>query len=141
MHWQVQEAKQRFSEVLRAVENDGPQTITRHGEEVAVLVNIAEYRRLTKPKKDLKELLLGPPYFEDEMVAMASRSYANGVIVHSWPLSNVGWMTLSESSVSASSRSPSISRPGSFTSHMPSSWNRRRIRCSCCSRSKTSRDH
>ncbi len=35
--WQVQEAKQRFSEVLRAVERDGPQTITRHGEEVAVV--------------------------------------------------------------------------------------------------------
>lgn len=70
MSWQVQEAKQRFSEVLRAVQNDGPQTITRHGEEVAVVIDIDEYRRLTRPKKDLKELLLGPPYFDDEMVAV-----------------------------------------------------------------------
>ena len=68
MNWQVQEAKQRFSEVLRAVQNDGPQTITRHGEEVAVVIDIAEYRRLIGPKKDLKELLLGPPYFDDEMI-------------------------------------------------------------------------
>ncbi|MGH3931390.1 MAG: type II toxin-antitoxin system Phd/YefM family antitoxin, partial [Pseudonocardiaceae bacterium] len=45
--WQVQEAKQRFSEVLRAVENDGPQTITRHGQEIAVVIDIEEYRQLT----------------------------------------------------------------------------------------------
>lgn len=65
MSWQVQEAKQRFSEVLRAVEKIGPQTITRHGEKVAVVIDIAEYRRLTRPKKDLRELLLGPPYFDE----------------------------------------------------------------------------
>ncbi len=40
MGWQVQEATQRFSEVLRAVRDDGPQTITRHGEEVAVVIDI-----------------------------------------------------------------------------------------------------
>jgi prevent-host-death family protein len=60
-HWQVQEAKQRFSEVLRAVETDGPQTITRHGEEVAVVIDINEYRRLSRPKKSLAEHLLSIP--------------------------------------------------------------------------------
>lgn len=71
MHWQVQEAKQRFSEVLRAVEKDGPQTITRHGAEVAVVVDIAEYRRLVgRPPRDFVDHLLGPPYFTDEMVAI-----------------------------------------------------------------------
>ena len=67
-HWQVQEVKQRLSEVLRAVESEGPQTITRHGEEVAVLIDIEEYRKLTGPKRDLKELLSGPPYFDDDMI-------------------------------------------------------------------------
>lgn len=68
--WQVQEAKQRFSEVLRAVESDGPQTITRHGEEVAVVIDIAAYRRLTAPKTDLNALLLGPPYLDDDVVSV-----------------------------------------------------------------------
>lgn len=58
MKWQVQEAKQRFSEVLRAVETEGPQTITRHGEEVAVILGIAEYRRLTQPNITFTEHLL-----------------------------------------------------------------------------------
>jgi prevent-host-death family protein len=69
-HWQVQEAKQRFSEVLRAVESDGPQTITRHGEEVAVVMDINWYRRLTAPTVDLNALLLGPPYLDDDVVSV-----------------------------------------------------------------------
>ncbi|WP_163567571.1 type II toxin-antitoxin system Phd/YefM family antitoxin [Fodinicola feengrottensis] len=60
-HWQVQEAKQRFSEVLRAVENNGPQTITRHGEEVAVVIDINEYRRLAGARKSFAEHLLSFP--------------------------------------------------------------------------------
>lgn len=61
MSWQVQEAKQRFSEVLRAVEREGPQTITRHGQEVAVVVDIAEYRRLTGRTKSFVDHLLAFP--------------------------------------------------------------------------------
>ena len=31
--WQLQEAKQRFSELIRSVEAEGPQVVTRHGED------------------------------------------------------------------------------------------------------------
>jgi prevent-host-death family protein len=66
--WQVQEAKQRFSEVLRAVRADGPQTITWHGMEIAVVIDIEEYVRLTTPKRNATEILLGPPHFDDAIV-------------------------------------------------------------------------
>lgn len=66
--WQIQDAKQRFSEMIRAVAHDGPQIITRHGEEVAVVVDIAEYRRLTRPAVDLTGLLLGGPKLQDAAV-------------------------------------------------------------------------
>lgn len=69
-HWQIQEAKQRFSEVMRAVGRDGPQVITRHGEEVAVIVGITEYRRLTGPAKDVRQVLLGPPRLDDEVIGV-----------------------------------------------------------------------
>jgi prevent-host-death family protein len=65
-YWQIQDAKQRFSEMIRAVEHEGPQVITRHGEEVAVVVDIAEYRRLTRPTVDLRALLLGGPKLDDQ---------------------------------------------------------------------------
>jgi len=65
-HWQVQDAKQRFSEVIRAASSEGPQVITRHGEDVAVVVAIEEYRRLTRPATDLAGVLLGGPKFDDD---------------------------------------------------------------------------
>ena len=64
-HWQIQDAKQRFSEMIRAVTSEGPQVITRHGEDVAVVVGIGEYRRLTRPSIDLASVLLGGPKFDD----------------------------------------------------------------------------
>jgi prevent-host-death family protein len=67
-YWQIQEAKQRFSEMIRAVVHEGPQIITRHGDEVAVVVDIAEYRRLTRPTVDLTGLLLGGPALSDDAV-------------------------------------------------------------------------
>lgn len=69
-YWQIQDAKQRFSEMIRAVAHDGPQIITRHGEEVAVVVDIAEYRRLIRPTVDLTGLLLGEPTLPDDAVAV-----------------------------------------------------------------------
>jgi len=64
-HWQIQEAKQRFSEMIRAVTTEGPQVITRHGEDIAVVVDIGEYRRLTRPGVDLASILLGGPKLDD----------------------------------------------------------------------------
>jgi prevent-host-death family protein len=60
-HWQLQEAKQRFSELIRSVEADGPQFVTRHGQEVAVVVSIAEYWHLRKARPDFKEFLRSAP--------------------------------------------------------------------------------
>lgn len=76
MSWQVQEAKQRFSEVLRAVESEGPQTITRHGKEIAVVVEISEYRRMAGRQPDFKEWLLGGPK-SDEFAAIMDQIVAD----------------------------------------------------------------
>lgn len=59
--WQLQEAKQRFSELIRAVRTDGPQFVTRHGDQVAVVLDIAEYRRLRGEEDDFKSFLSAAP--------------------------------------------------------------------------------
>ena len=64
--WAVQDAKARFSEVMRAAEKE-PQHITRNGEEKAVLVSATQYRKLTgakakRPTKTLLEALRACPY-------------------------------------------------------------------------------
>lgn len=59
--WPVQDAKARFSEVLELCIEQGPQVVTKRGTEVAVLVPVAEWRRLqTQAQRSLKQLLLEP---------------------------------------------------------------------------------
>ena len=60
MHtWPVQDAKARFSEFLDACLTEGPQLVTRRGAEAAVLVPVAEWRRLqSAARPSLKQLLL-----------------------------------------------------------------------------------
>ena len=60
-YWQVQEAKQRFSEVVRSARADGPQIVTKHGDEVAVVLDIREYRRLKGGVRDFKTFLESGP--------------------------------------------------------------------------------
>jgi prevent-host-death family protein len=66
MRWQVQEAKQRFSEVLRAAEGE-PQIVTRHGEEVAVVIDIAEFRRLHGETVGFMEYLMSGPLLDFDL--------------------------------------------------------------------------
>jgi antitoxin Phd len=57
--WAVQDAKAKFSELLEACVNNGPQIVTKRGAEAAVLIPVAEWRRLqAAAKPTLKELLL-----------------------------------------------------------------------------------
>ncbi len=59
--WQVQDAKTRFSELIERARTDGPQTITRHGAERAVVLSIEDYRALAAHKPDFKAHLFGIP--------------------------------------------------------------------------------
>jgi prevent-host-death family protein len=61
MNWQVQEAKQRFSELVERAVVEGPQIVTKHGRETVVVLEIGEYRRLRGEPMDFKEFLLSIP--------------------------------------------------------------------------------
>jgi antitoxin Phd len=70
MHtWPVQDAKARFSEFLDACLVEGPQMVTRRGAEAAVLVPVAEWRRLqSAARPSLKQLLLSDHARSDEVI-------------------------------------------------------------------------
>ena len=60
--WQLQEAKARFSELIRAAAEE-PQEITLRGKGVAMLLSHTEYAQITKPpKQTLYELLQSSPF-------------------------------------------------------------------------------
>jgi len=63
--WQVQEAKTRLSEVIERARTEGPQTITRHGAERAIVLSIEDYRALAANRPDFKAHLLGGPKVDD----------------------------------------------------------------------------
>ncbi|MEV0649257.1 type II toxin-antitoxin system Phd/YefM family antitoxin [Phytomonospora sp. NPDC050363] len=64
MDWQLQEAKQRLSELVRAAETDGIQYITRHGEAVVAVLSMEELAKLRHPRPTFKELLRREPFFD-----------------------------------------------------------------------------
>ena len=63
--WQVQDAKTRLSEVIERARSEGPQSITRHGKERAVVLSIEDYRSLVAQRPDFKSYLLGGPKVDD----------------------------------------------------------------------------
>lgn len=44
--WALQDAKARFSELVRRVHSEGPQHVTVHGRDEVVIVSAQEFRRL-----------------------------------------------------------------------------------------------
>lgn len=73
MLWQVQEAKQRFSELLRAAASEGPQIVTRHGHEIAVVIDVSEFRRMRGDTVDFKDYLRSGPEFDLELTRSGER--------------------------------------------------------------------
>lgn len=61
--WKLEDARNRFSEVVRRAMADGPQLVTRHGREAIVMISAEEYRRLTAPRS-LLEFLQDSPFAE-----------------------------------------------------------------------------
>ena len=59
--WQLQEAKARLSEVIDESIRRGPQTVTRHGRPVALVVGTDDFRRLSRTGRDFKAFLRGAP--------------------------------------------------------------------------------
>lgn len=45
-YWRLQDAKARFSELVRRVRSEGPQRVTVHGRDEVVVVAAEEYERL-----------------------------------------------------------------------------------------------
>ena len=63
MAWQLQEAKQRFSELVARARSEGPQRVTRHGRDAVVVVAAEEYDRLAGEEPDLLAFIRSAPDF------------------------------------------------------------------------------
>lgn len=77
--WQLQEAKNKFSEVVNEALAKGPQVVTRRGEEVVVILSREEYGRLKKSQPGLLEFFRQSPLVGVELDLERDRTYPRDV--------------------------------------------------------------
>lgn len=59
--WQLQEAKNRFSEVVDLALREGPQEVSRHGKKAVVVLSCEDFDRLRRGSDSLVEFLRKSP--------------------------------------------------------------------------------
>ena len=64
--WQLQEAKNKLSQLIKIADSGAPQFITVHGRNTAVVLSLHEYQKLTCPANKLSSTLLMPILEESE---------------------------------------------------------------------------
>ena len=74
--WQLQDAKARFSEVVRRATDEGPQHVSVRGEPAAVVLSEQDYRQLTSKRPSLVDhILAGEPWPDDLVDAINDRQH------------------------------------------------------------------
>jgi prevent-host-death family protein len=80
--WQLQDAKNRFSEVVKRAREEGPQAVTVHGQRAAVVVSALEFDVLIKPRMSFADFLLADAseavWTDDVVDAINERSADTG---------------------------------------------------------------
>ncbi|MEU0876671.1 type II toxin-antitoxin system Phd/YefM family antitoxin [Nocardia brasiliensis] len=72
--WPLADAKARLSELIDTVEREGPQVISKHGREVAVVVPIDEWERRNARKGSLAEFFADSPLRDSGLVVERDKS-------------------------------------------------------------------
>lgn len=63
-YWPLQDAKARFSELVNRCAEEGPQTVTKHGEPAVVVIPWDKYRTLMGKQRSLMAFLAAAPRVE-----------------------------------------------------------------------------
>jgi prevent-host-death family protein len=79
--WLLQDAKARFSELVRRVRSEGPQHVTVHGRDEVVVVSAEEFRRLKGERRGdaLIAALQASPYRDIDIEPQRALAPVRGV--------------------------------------------------------------
>lgn len=66
--WQLQNAKARFSELVRRAGAEGPQIVTYRGVDSVVVLSAEAYRKIVAPRRSFVRHLLSGPRLDDDIV-------------------------------------------------------------------------
>jgi prevent-host-death family protein len=68
MEWQLQDAKNKFSQVVQKARQEGPQVVTVRGERAVVILSARDYDALRAKRPSFVDALLSGPAWDDELV-------------------------------------------------------------------------
>ena len=79
--WRLQDAKARFSEVVREAQQRGPQRVTLHGKDAVVIVGADEFDRLQRPVtgRDIINALAASPLADVKFERLSVKSKVRDV--------------------------------------------------------------
>ena len=78
-NWQLQDAKARFSELVKRAREQGPQHVSVRGEPAVVVVSEEEFARLTSSRPSIVDHILEGARWSDDLVeAINTRSHDTG---------------------------------------------------------------
>ncbi len=77
--WQLQDAKNKFSNLVDKARHDGPQVVTKHGKESVVIIAIEDYQKLNKPTSDLISFFRKSPLSDIDLDLTRDKSPARDI--------------------------------------------------------------
>ena len=80
MQWQLQEAKNKFSQVVQYAKKE-PQIITLYGKETVAIIPIQDYRKIYQQteKPSLLEVMQNSPWAETELDILRSQDLGRDI--------------------------------------------------------------
>lgn len=79
--WPLQQAKAQFSKVIRKAATEGPQEITVHGQQTAVVLSREDYTRLTHQRVSFVDFMRASPLLGEELDLERNRSPDREVVL------------------------------------------------------------
>lgn len=77
--WQLQQAKNRLSQVVDQALREGPQTITLRGKAAAVVISVKDFEKLTRPSQSVIEFFERSPLRRVDLNLKRSKDLARKV--------------------------------------------------------------
>lgn len=81
--WKLEDAKNQFSRLVQAALDEGPQLVTRRGEEAVVVLSFKQFRKLAERRRNLVEFMRNSPLADalaaGELALERSRDFSRGL--------------------------------------------------------------
>jgi prevent-host-death family protein len=80
-HWQLQDAKNRFSEIVNKALRDGPQVVTRHGKKTVVIMSVEKYQSLVRPEVNIVDFFQESPLQGEDLDLKRKKESSREVVI------------------------------------------------------------